>query len=304
MALTEERIARETVVTRSDLLGLRHLSSGKVRDMYDAGDALLIVTTDRLSAFDVVMANGIPFKGKVLNRLSEFWFRTLDVPHHMITCEVDEMPPAVRRHAGVLRDRVMLVRKATPFPVECVVRGYLIGSGWSDYRKTGAVCGIALPAGLEQAARLPAPIFTPATKAETGHDENVSFDLMARTVGAETAAGLRDLTLAVYRKGAAYAETKGLILADTKLEFGVVDGAITLIDEVLTPDSSRYWPKSAYRVGVSPPSFDKQFVRDYLESIGFAKKPPGPVLPDDVVRKTSAKYLEAYRLLTGRELAA
>ncbi|HLY36701.1 MAG TPA: phosphoribosylaminoimidazolesuccinocarboxamide synthase [Candidatus Binatia bacterium] len=293
----------ESVVTRCELPGLAHVSSGKVRDIFDLGDTLLIVTTDRLSAFDVVMANGIPWKGKVLNRLSEFWFRFLGVRHHMITCEVDEMPSAVRRHADVLRDRAMLVRKAQPFPVECVARGYLIGSGWSDYRKTGAVCGIVLPAGLEQAARLPEPIFTPATKAVTGHDENIGFDVMVGTVGRETAERLRALTLDVYAKGAGYAETKGLILADTKLEFGLVDGEITLIDEVLTPDSSRYWPRSEYRVGVSPPSFDKQFVRDWLESIGFAKEPPGPALPDDVVRRTSEKYLEAFRLLTGRDLA-
>jgi len=292
----------ESVVTRCELPGLTHVSSGKVRDIFDLGDTLLIVTTDRLSAFDVVMANGIPWKGTVLNRLSEFWFRFLGVRHHMITCEVDEMPEGVRRHADVLRDRAMLVRKAKPFPVECVARGYLIGSGWSDYRKTGAVCGIVLPTGLEQAARLPEPIFTPATKAVTGHDENIGFDVMAGTVGRETAERLRTLTLDVYAKGAGYAETKGLILADTKLEFGLVDGDITLIDEVLTPDSSRYWPRSEYRVGVSPPSFDKQFVRDWLESIGFAKEPPGPTLPDDVVRRTSEKYLEAFRLLTGHDL--
>lgn len=304
MPLSEQRFSRESVVTRTDLSGLRHLSSGKVRDMYDAGDALLIVTTDRLSAFDVVMANGIPFKGKVLNRLSEFWFNHLDGAHHMITCEVDDMPPAVRAHADVLRDRAMLVRKAAPFPVECVARGYLIGSGWSDYQRTGAVCGIALPAGLQQAARLQASIFTPATKAESGHDENISFEVMADTVGQDVAEQLRTLTLSVYETGAAFAETKGLILADTKLEFGMVDGAITLIDEVLTPDSSRYWPKSEYTVGVSPPSFDKQFVRDFLESIHFNKQPPGPTLPDAVVWKTSEKYLEAFRLLTGRELGA
>jgi phosphoribosylaminoimidazole-succinocarboxamide synthase len=291
----------ESVLIRCELPGLAHISSGKVRDIFDLGDTLLIVTTDRLSAFDVVMANGIPWKGKVLNRLSEFWFRFLGVRHHMITCDVDEMPEAVRRHADVLRDRSMLVRKAKPFPVECVARGYLIGSGWNDYRKTGAVCGIALPAGLEQAARLPEPIFTPATKAVTGHDENISFDVMVRTVGRDTAERLRALTLDVYAKGAGYAETKGLILADTKFEFGLVGGEITLIDEVLTPDSSRYWPRDEYRVGVSPPSFDKQFVRDWLESIGFKKEPPGPTLPDDVVRRTSEKYLEAFRLLTGRD---
>jgi len=294
----------DTVLTQCRLDGLTHLSSGKVRDMFAVGDDLLIVTSDRLSAFDVVMANGIPWKGKVLNRLSEFWFGFLDVPNHLLTCDVDAMPPAVRRHADVLRDRAMLVRRATPFPVECVARGYLIGSGWSDYQKTGAVCGIALPPGLEQAARLPTPIFTPATKAVTGHDENIGFDEMIKVVGRETAERLRDLTLSIYARGAAYAETKGLILADTKLEFGTVDGRITLIDEVLTPDSSRYWPAADYRCGISPPSFDKQFVRDYLESIGFDKRPPGPVLPPEVVARTSEKYLEAFRVLTGRELAS
>jgi len=292
----------EPVLLKAELPGLKPVSSGKVRDMFDAGDALLIVTTDRLSAFDVVMANGIPFKGKVLNRISEFWFDFLGVPHHMITCEVDEMPAAVRKHAAVLRDRAMLVKKAKPFPVECVARGYLIGSGWKDYQASGAVCGIKLPPGLRQASKLERPIFTPATKAQTGHDENIGFDVVAATVGAKTAETLHDLTLAIYGKAAAYAETKGVILADTKFEFGWVDDRITLIDEVLTPDSSRYWPKSGYRVGISPPSFDKQFVRDYLEEIKFAKKPPGPVLPDDIVRKTSEKYLEAFRILTGRDL--
>ena len=292
----------EAVLVQSDLAGLTLVSRGKVRDMYDLGETLLIVTTDRISAFDVIMANGIPFKGKVLNRLSEFWFNFLGVPHHMITCDVEKMPPEVRRHADLLRDRAMLVRKAKPFPVECVARGYLIGSGWKDYQATGAVCGITLPKGLEQAARLEKSIFTPATKAETGHDENIGFDMMAVTVGEPTAARLRDLTLSIYKKGADYAETQGLILADTKFEFGLVNGEITLIDEVLTPDSSRYWPRSGYRVGISPPSFDKQFVRDYLESVKFNKKPPGPVLPEEIVRKTSEKYLEAFRVLTGREL--
>jgi phosphoribosylaminoimidazole-succinocarboxamide synthase len=294
----------EGVLVQSDLAGLTLVSRGKVRDMYDLGDTLLIVTTDRLSAFDVVMANGIPFKGKVLNRLSEFWFNFLGVPHHLITCDVDRMPPEVRPHREVLRDRAMLVKKAQPFPVECVARGYLIGSGWKDYQASGAVCGITLPQGLPQAAKLQTSIFTPATKAVTGHDENIGFDVMARTVGEPTAAKLRDLTLGIYKKGADYAETKGLILADTKFEFGLVKGEITLIDEVLTPDSSRYWPRSEYRVGISPPSFDKQFVRDYLESIRFNKKPPGPSLPQEIVQRTSEKYLEAYRVLTGKELKA
>jgi phosphoribosylaminoimidazole-succinocarboxamide synthase len=294
----------EAVLVKSDLAGLTLVSRGKVRDMYDLGETLLIVTTDRLSAFDVVMANGIPFKGKVLNRLSEFWFNFLGVPHHMITCDVEKMPAEVRKHADVLRDRSMLVKKAQPFPVECVARGYLIGSGWKDYQSTGAVCGITLPKGLLQASKLERPIFTPATKAVTGHDENIGFEEVAKTVGESTATKLRDLTLSIYKKGADYAETKGLILADTKFEFGLVKGEITLIDEVLTPDSSRYWPRSEYKVGISPPSFDKQFVRDYLESIQFNKKPPGPALPEAIARKTSEKYLEAYRVLTGKELKA
>jgi phosphoribosylaminoimidazole-succinocarboxamide synthase len=290
------------VLLESTLEGLQLVSRGKVRDMYDLGDAMLIVTTDRLSAFDVVMANGIPWKGKVLNRISEFWFGFLGMPHHLITCEVEKMPPEVRRHADVLRDRSMLVKKAKPFPIECVARGYLIGSGWKDYQETGAVCGIRLPAGLKQASRLPEPIFTPATKAVTGHDENIGFEEAAKAVGRDTAEALRARTLDIYRKGAAHAESKGVILADTKFEFGLVNGEIILIDEALTPDSSRYWPKAGYREGISPPSYDKQFVRDYLESIRFDKKPPGPVLPEDIVRKTSEKYLEAFRVLTGREL--
>jgi phosphoribosylaminoimidazole-succinocarboxamide synthase len=294
----------DSVVVQSELAGLKLVSRGKVRDMYDLGETLLIVTTDRISAFDVVMANGVPFKGKVLNRLSAFWFGFLEVPHHMITCEVEEMPAEVRRHADVLRDRAMLVKKAKTFPVECVARGYLIGSGWKDYQASGAVCGIPLPKGLQQASKLERPLFTPSTKAEKGHDENIGFDEVVKTVGKETAGALRDFTLSIYSKAADYAETKGVILADTKFEFGLVNGKITLVDEVLTPDSSRYWPRAGYRPGISPPSYDKQFVRDYLESIKFDKKPPGPALPDDVIRKTTEKYLEAYRVLTGRELRA
>ena len=295
-------MAEPALVHKPELSGLKHVSSGKVREMYDLGETLLIVTTDRISAFDVIMANGIPFKGKVLNRLSEFWFRFLGAPHHMITCEVDEMPAEVKKHADVLRDRSMLVKKARPFPVECVARGYLIGSGWKDYKAAGAVCGIELPMGLEQAAKLERSIFTPATKATSGHDENIGFDEVVKVVGKDTAEKLRDVTISIYEKGRAFAETRGLILADTKFEFGLVNGEITLIDEVLTPDSSRYWPRSGYRTGISPPSFDKQFVRDFLESVKFNKKPPGPALPDEIVRKTGEKYVEAYRLLTGREL--
>jgi phosphoribosylaminoimidazole-succinocarboxamide synthase len=292
----------EPVLLKAELPGLKHVSSGKVRDMFDLGDSLLIVTSDRLSAFDVVMANGIPFKGKVLNRLSEFWFNFLGVKHHMITCDVEKMPSEVKKHRELLRDRAMLVKKANPFPIECVARGYIIGSGWKDYQATGSVCGIKLPKGLQQASKLEKPIFTPATKAVTGHDENIGFEVAAETVGKETAEKLRDLTLSIYGKGADYAQTKGVILADTKFEFGLVGGEITLIDEVLTPDSSRYWPKSDYRAGISPPSFDKQFVRDYLEEIKFNKKPPGPVLPENIVKKTSEKYLEAFKVLTGRDL--
>jgi phosphoribosylaminoimidazole-succinocarboxamide synthase len=303
MNRARDRIESEPVLTACDLPGLQRVSRGKVREIFAVGDDLLIVTTDRISAFDVVMHNGIPFKGKVLTHLSRFWFERLGVVHHLRTCDVEAMPAAVQTHAAILRGRAMLVRRAEPFPVECVARGYLVGSGWSEYQKTGTVCGIALPPGLRQAEKLPAPIFTPATKATTGHDENISFETMQGIVGAETAERLRELTLRVYGQGADYAEARGLILADTKLEFGLVDGAITLIDEVLTPDSSRYWPRQEYRVGQSPPSFDKQFVRDYLESIQFNKQPPGPTLPPDIVRKTSEKYLEAYRLLTGSDLA-
>lgn len=290
------------ILLMAELPGLKHVHSGKVRDIFDCGDALLVVTSDRISAFDVVMPNGIPRKGQVLTAISEFWFGFLQTPHHLITTDVSKMPAEVRKHENVLRGRSMLVRKAKPFPVECVARGYLIGSGWKDYQATGKVCGIELPSGLQQASKLPEPIFTPATKAEVGHDENIPFDVMARTVGTSVAEELRRRTLEIYRKGAEFAETKGIILADTKFEFGVSAGEILLIDEVLTPDSSRFWPRSGYRVGISPPSFDKQFVRDYLESIRFNKKPPAPELPPDVVQKTSEKYVEAYRLLTGKEL--
>lgn len=292
----------ESALHTSKLESLSLASRGKVRDVYDLGETLLIVTTDRISAFDVVMESAIPFKGKVLNRLSEFWFRHLSVPNHMITCEVDEMPTEVHRYKDVLKDRSMLVHKAETFPIECVARGYIIGSGWKDYQASGKICGIELPKGLQQAQKLEAPIFTPATKATTGHDENVGFDVVEKTLGEKVAVELRDRTLSIYKRATDFAETKGLILADTKFEFGLVGGKITLIDEVLTPDSSRYWPKDDYRVGVSPPSFDKQYVRDYLESVQFNKQPPGPKLSDEVIEKTGQKYLEAYRRLTGEEL--
>lgn len=288
---------------KPDFAGLKHVSSGKVRDMYDLGKELLIVISDRISAFDVILDEGIPHKGAVLTHLSEFWFDFLKTPHHLITTNIDKMPEEVQAHRDQLKGRSMLVRKAKPFPVECVARGYIIGSGWKDYQKTGAICGIHLPKGLQQAQKLSEPIFTPATKADIGeHDENISFDQMVDLIGKETAEELRDRTLDIYSRGAAHAQEKGVILADTKFEFGLVDGEILLIDEVLTPDSSRFWPQSEYQVGMSPPSFDKQFVRDHLESVGFNKKPPAPALPDEIIRKTVEKYLEAYRLLTGREL--
>jgi len=293
----------EAILWESNCPNLKQVSRGKVRDIYDVGEHLLIVTTDRISAFDVVMPGGIPYKGKVLNRLSEFWFNFLDVPHHMVTCEVETIPQKVQPYKEQLRDRCMLVKKAQPFPVECVARGYIIGSGWKDYQATGKVCGIELPNNLKQAAKLASPIFTPATKAEVGdHDENIGFETMVQKVGQDTAEKLRKRTLSIYKKGADYAETKGLILADTKFEFGLINGEIILIDEVLTPDSSRYWPQDQYQEGMSPPSFDKQFVRDFLEEVKFNKKPPGPELPQEIVNKTGEKYLEAFQRITGKPL--
>lgn len=300
-----------TVLTTSNLDGLKLLARGKVRDNYDLGDALLMVASDRISAFDVVLPTGIPDKGRVLTQISLFWFDLLrDVTaNHLITADVDRMAElapahadALRRHRAVLQGRSMLVRKARVFPIECVVRGYLVGSGWKDYQRTGAVCGIALPKGLREADRLPEPIFTPSTKATTGHDENISFEQAVRSAGRDAMEQLKARTLAIYTKAAQFAETRGILLADTKFEFGLHDGTILLVDEVLTPDSSRFWPAAQYRVGSSPPSYDKQFVRDYLESLKWNKQPPAPVLPEDVVTKTRAKYLEAYRVLTGREL--
>jgi phosphoribosylaminoimidazole-succinocarboxamide synthase len=271
---------------------------GKVRDVYDLGETLAIVATDRISAFDWVMPNGIPEKGRVLTALSVFWFGWLKVPHHLLSTELAALPPAFRRPE--LEGRTMHVRKTSVVPVECVARGYLAGSGWKEYRANGTVCGIPLPAGLQEASRLPEPIFTPATKEEGGkHDENISFERMAELVGADTARELRDRTLDVYRRAAAYAESRGIILADTKLEWGrLPSGELILIDEVLTPDSSRFWPKETYRPGSSPPSFDKQFVRDWLETTNWDKASAPPELPPDVVAKTAAKYREALEKLT------
>jgi phosphoribosylaminoimidazole-succinocarboxamide synthase len=281
------------------------LARGKVRDLYalspDPQSDLLFVATDRISAFDHVLATGIPEKGRILTQLSLFWFDFLSplTPSHLVTADPAAFPPALHGFADQLDGRSMIVRRAQMFPVECVVRGYLSGSGWKDYLATGGVCGIALPAGLSESDRLPEPVFTPAAKNHTGHDENISFATMCATVGDETAHRLRDLSLALYRRAAAHAATRGLLLADTKFEFGTVDGQVVLADEALTPDSSRFWPADLYAPGGPQPSFDKQFVRDYLESIQWNKQVPAPALPDEVVERTGAKYREAFRLLTG-----
>jgi phosphoribosylaminoimidazole-succinocarboxamide synthase len=282
---------------------------GKVRDVYEVGQHLLIVATDRISAFDYVLGSGIPDKGKVLTQLSGFWFERMGdlVPHHLLAMEPDQFPEPARAYADVLRGRTMLVRRTDPVPIECVARGYLSGSGWKEYQQSGSVCGIPLPKGLRESDRLPEPIFTPATKAESGHDVNISEEEAGRIAGTALIARLKALTLEIYRRGAAHAESKGIIVADTKFEFGLVgrgdpDTDVVLIDEVLTPDSSRFWPRSAYEPGHGQPSFDKQFVRDYLEEIRWNKQPPVPSLPDEVVRKTREKYVEAFRLISGREL--
>jgi phosphoribosylaminoimidazole-succinocarboxamide synthase len=294
-----------SVVLHTDLAGLTLLGRGKVRDVYDLGNELLIVATDRISAFDYVLGSGIPDKGRVLTQLSAFWFDQLGdvVPHHCLSVDVDAFPAALRPHRDILRGRSMLVRKTTPIPIECVARGYLSGSGWKDYLKTGAICGVSLPAGLRESDRLPTSIFTPATKAETGHDENISEAEAADIIGLDLTTRLRRLTLGLYERGVQFADERGIIIADTKFEFGMAGDELILIDEVLTPDSSRFWPKADYAPGRPQPSFDKQFVRDHLEAIGWNKQPPVPSLPDDVVERTRDKYLEAYRRLTGRELA-
>jgi phosphoribosylaminoimidazole-succinocarboxamide synthase len=293
-------------VAGTALPGLKLLRRGKVRDVYEAGDGrLLIVATDRISAFDCILPTQIERKGEVLTVLSRFWFERLAeiTPHHLVTTDVSQMPEQVRAHADLLRGRSMLVRRTEVFPVECVVRGYLAGSGWKDYRATGEVCGHRLPEGLRESEELPAPIFTPATKAEEGHDENISESRMAEIVGGETTAALRDASLALYREAALYARERGIIIADTKFEFGLDrEGRVILIDEALTPDSSRFWPADIYEPGHPQPSFDKQFVRDYLETLRWDKRPPAPPLPPEVAAATTDRYLEAYRLLTGQEL--
>jgi phosphoribosylaminoimidazole-succinocarboxamide synthase len=289
----------------TNLSGIAPQRRGKVRDIYEVDDALLMIATDRISAFDYVLGSGIPDKGKVLTQLSAFWFDQTRgiVPNHLISATVREYPPALRRHADLLHGRSMLVRRTEPIPVECVARGYLSGSGWKEYVASGAVCGIPLPKGLRESDRLPQPIFTPATKAQSGHDINISEEDAGRITGRDLIARLKDLTLKLYAFGVAHAESRGIILADTKFEFGLLaDGQVLLIDEVMTPDSSRYWPMDHYAPGGPQPSFDKQFVRDYLERIRWNKQPPVPSLPDDVVLRTREKYIEAFRRLTNRTL--
>jgi phosphoribosylaminoimidazole-succinocarboxamide synthase len=325
-AVREAHLLSTAPLLTTNLDGLTLHRRGKVRDVYEAGDRLLIVATDRISAFDYVLGSGIPDKGKVLTQLSAFWFRQMGdlVPHHLISMNEDDFPAAARAHADQLRGRTMLVRRTEPVPIECVARGYLSGSGWKEYQQTGRVCGITLPAGLRESDRLPEPIFTPATKADSGHDENISEQEAGRLVGADLVARLKTLTLEIYRRGVTHAESKGIIIADTKFEFGLArrsadlsaearspkveraEGGATdeiiLIDEVLTPDSSRFWPRASYEPGHGQPSFDKQYVRDYLEAIRWNKQPPVPTLPDEVVARTREKYVEAFRLLSGSDL--
>jgi len=288
------------LILETDLAGLKPPKRGKVRDIYDLGDALLIVATDRISAFDVVLPNAVPEKGRVLTQISKYWFsKTSDiVKNHLISMEVKDYPAECRQHAAILEGRSMLVKKSQPLPVECIVRGYLTGSGLKEYKATGAVSGIKLRSGLAEASRLPEPLFTPSTKAEMGeHDENIDFAAVVKLVGTDTAEKIQKYTLAIYKRACELAEPKGIIIADTKLEFGMFNGDVILIDEVLTPDSSRFWPKNDYKEGVVQKSFDKQFVRDYLLSLTWNQKPPAPVLPEDVVKRTSEKYLEVLGML-------
>jgi len=286
-----------------DLPGIKKLRSGKVREVFDLGETLLFVATDRLSAFDVILPDPIPHKGAVLNQLSAFWFKRFDkIDNHFVTANFDAFPQELRLFRDQLAGRSMMVRKTKPLPVECVVRGYLAGSGWNEYRESQSVCGIKLPPELQLASQLPGPIFTPATKSDTGHDLNIDMNMCRQILGNKMAERVRDLSLQIYAEGRDHAAQRGIIVADTKFEFGVVDGKLLLIDECLTPDSSRFWPKDQYVLGQSPPSFDKQFVRDYLETLDWDKTPPAPSLPQDVIAKTSAKYVEAFERLTGEKL--
>jgi len=290
-------------VFETNLPGFKLLARGKVRDVYDLGEKLLIVSSDRLSAFDCVLPTPIPDKGRILNGLSRFWFRFLgDSPrNHLLTADVGQMGYSLEKHRETLEGRSMLVAKAEVFPVECVVRGYLMGSGWKEYQEKGSVCGHALPRGLKQGSRLDQPIFTPATKAKSGHDENINFETACGIIGRDSAEQLRDLSLSIYKRAAEHALKQNIIIADTKFEFGLLNGAIILVDEVLTPDSSRFWPRQQWTPGETQLSFDKQFVRDYLEGIGWNKQPPAPPLPETVVQKTREKYVEAYKQITGQE---
>jgi phosphoribosylaminoimidazole-succinocarboxamide synthase len=292
------------VILKTDLTGIERHGSGKVRDVYRVDGKLLIVATDRISAFDYILPTGIPDKGRVLTQLSIFWFDFLRdlTPTHFLTADIKEYPESLSGFADQLEGRSMLVKRANMIEIECVARGYISGSGWKEYQQSGTVCGIKLPAGLRESDKLPEPIFTPATKAQSGHDENVSFEHVVSLIGEDLAKRLRDLTLAIYARGSAYAETKGIIIADTKFEFGFVGDELVLGDEVLTPDSSRFWPAESYQAGGAQFSFDKQFVRDYLESIHWNKQPPAPPLPEEVAAKTSEKYRQAYSILTGRSL--
>ena len=298
----------ETMASRAlmktDLPGIKLHGRGKVRDIYDLGEHLLIIATDRLSAFDVVLPTPIPNKGKVLTQMSSFWFDHFrdSLPNHVVATNVDDYPKELHRFRDQLEGRSMLVKKAKVFPIECVARGFLTGSGLKDYNKTGQVCGIALPPGLRDSDRLPQPIFTPATKAETGHDENISEEQAAKIIGQDNIRQLKELTLSVYGRAVEFALKRGIIICDTKFEFGTIDGRISIVDEMLTPDSSRFWPADKYSPGKPQPSFDKQFVRDYLERINWNKQPPAPALPEEIVNATSAKYVEALRILTGRDL--
>lgn len=291
---------KEKVVLKTNLEGVKFLRSGKVRDIYEIDDYLLIVATDRVSAFDVVLPNGIPGKGKVLTQISLFWFNKVKdlVENHIVSANVEEFPEPLKKYKEILEGRSMLVTKAKPLPVECIVRGYITGSGWKDYQKTGKICGIKLPEGLIESQKLPEPIYTPSTKAEEGHDLNISFQETTKILGEETANRVKELTISIYKRASEIAEKKGIIIADTKMEYGLFHDKLILIDELLTPDSSRFWSIKDYKPGKSQDSYDKQIVRDYLLSIKWDKKPPAPMLPDDIVKKTAERYEEIFRILT------
>lgn len=296
----------EPVELTTDFKDLKLLSRGKVRDIYDLDDMLLMVATDRISAFDVVLAEGIPYKGKVLSQMSAYWFEVMRelTPHHLISIDTGDFPPACQKYESSLKGRSMLVRKTKPLPVECVVRGHLAGSGWKEYQQNGAICGIPIKEGLKESSPLEEPIFTPATKAVLGeHDENITMERVKELVGEELAERLKEVSLALYKRGSEMAREKGIIISDTKFEFGLLNGELILIDEMLTPDSSRFWPEDEYEPGRSQKSFDKQFVRDYLLTLTWDKKPPAPHLPEEIIGKTSERYREAFRRLTGKELS-